>query len=110
MTDIATENPFDVLTPIEEEEQNPVEEGSEDGEEEKVSERVQRVKLHPETLADLEREWQAVYLQYGSYFGENKEQSDYFAMLPLTAEQRRGVLQLAQKYERDRVSVLTEDK
>jgi len=67
--------------------------------EEPVCESVARAKLHPETLNDLEREWQAVYLKFGSYFGEDREQSDYFSMLPLQPAQRQAVLDSARRYE-----------
>ena len=94
MAEVLCHNKYEALTPVSEDEE----------EEALVSASVTEAKLHPETLTDLEREWQAVFLKYGSYFGENKEQSDYFAMLPLTSDQRRTVLERARQLENEKAT------
>ena len=71
------------------------------------SEAVQKAKLHSENIQDLEAQWLRHYVKYGSYFGESKEQSDYFAMLPLNDSVRETVLKRALELERIKQSTVS---
>ena len=65
---------------------------------EEVNERVAKAKVPQETIEGIEKEFDAAFVRYGNYFA-SREDSDLFAMLPLSNKQRAEVLNRAYELE-----------
>jgi len=65
-----------------------------------VNESVAKARLPPETIESAEKELDAMYLLHGHHFA-SREDSDFFAMLPLSKQQRLDVIQRARQIERE---------